>query len=317
MGKAARSRLLLAVALSLGTCGCTPQTFQQIHISVRPVDVLAQQPIVDAVQKGVTYGRELAGAAVALLGIYLWYKAYQGQPWIALLKESLWGTAICAFLLVTSGSFARGPAIWIYHTGQWLGVYFAPPEGYLSSAFQGLLDAEWSILNAMNQPQADASLGGARIAQALASFALTVSGAWFLTCNALASWFVKELASLAYVYLMALFWVVLPLVAWTAILPTTRNVLTGWFKVYISIALWPFFWAIVDQINLALFSASGFGLRGLEASGDYVAMARALAQSQTMFLIFNVTTVIIYAAIVVVSYKIVSGASDSLNAFLK
>jgi hypothetical protein len=307
----------VACGLLLATCGCTPETFQQIHISVKPSEVLSQPPIMEAVQQAARSGAQLAGTAILLLGIYLWYKAYQGQPWITIIKESVWGAVVCAFLLGTSGSFVKGPAIWIYNTGQWLGTAFGPPDGYMQTAFRGLLDNEWALFSAMNQPHDDASLGGVRIAQALSAFATTVNGAQAILLNTLGSWFVKELASLAYVYLMALYWVLLPLVAWTAILPTTRNVVIGWFKCYISIALWPLFWAIADRINLALFASAGFGLRGVTASGDFLEMAKALAQAQTMFLLFNVATVLIYATIPVASYKIVSGASDSMTSLWK
>jgi hypothetical protein len=136
----------------------------------------------------------------------------------------------------------------------------------------------------INQPMDDASQLPVRVAQAVSFVVTGVNGGTLVVLNSPGVWLIKGVVGLAYTYLIALYWVILPFVPWTAILPTTRGVLVGWFRSYISIAFRPMFWGIADQINIALFQTAGFGSKGVAGSSDLVSVTLHLGQSQVMFL---------------------------------
>jgi hypothetical protein len=311
-----KKRLGLVCGLAIGTWACTPDTFQAIQISVKPSEVLTQGPILQAVAQGRVIGSEIASAALLLLGFYLWYQAQKGQPWVTILKESVWGGVIAGWLLATAGNVA-GPEQWIYNAGQWLGTTVGPPDGYMMGQFKGLIQALFQLFQSINQPFDDASQLPVRVAQAVSFVVTGVNGGTLVVLNSLGVWLIKGIAGLAYTYLIALYWVILPFIAWTAILPTTRGVLIGWFRSYISIALWPMFWGIADQINIALFQTAGFGSKGVAGSSDLVSVALHLGQSQVMFLMFNIATLFVYVVVIpVISWKIVSGSSEPVSSLV-
>ena len=69
-----RLRLSLLGGLALAASGCTPEALVQIDASFQANSVLlgsGSSPVLQAVQTANTVGTELAGAAIALLGIYL------------------------------------------------------------------------------------------------------------------------------------------------------------------------------------------------------------------------------------------------------
>ena len=312
-----KKRLLLACAFASITCGCTPDTFQAIQISVKPSELLSQGPILQAVAQGRVIGSEIASTALLLLGLYLWYQAQKGQPWVTILKESIWGGVIAGWLLATAGNVAAGPEQWIYNAGQWLGTTVGPPDGYMMGQYKGLIQALFQLFQSINKPLDDASQLPVRVAQAVSYVVTNLNGGSLIVLNSLGVWLIKGVVGLAYTYLIALYWVILPFVAWTAILPPTRGVLVGWFRSYISIALWPMFWGIADQINIALFQTAGFGSRGVAGSSDLVSVAVHLGQSQVMFLMFNIATLFVYFVVIpVISWKIVSGSSQPVSSLV-
>lgn len=304
--------LIVVGALAVLASGCTPEALQQIHTSIDPAEILFQGPVVEAVQRARALGGELAGAALALLGIYLWYLVKEGRPWVVVLKEAVWGTALCGWALSGAGTLF-GLEGWIYSTGSWLGERFAPDHGLFVQNVLGLVSAQNNLfMTVINHPMDDASNPMVRLAQAVGWFASQQTSALFLVINSLGVLLLKELGRLTYVYLTALYWVLLPLVAWTAILRPTRGVFLGWVRTYVAIALWPMLWGVTDRVALALLMSTGFGLGGVD-QGNVVQVVVALARNQLFYALVNLTTIFVYLGVPVASYKIVSGASASLT----
>jgi hypothetical protein len=97
------------------------------------------------------------------------------------------------------------------------------------------------------------------------------------------------------------------------ILPQTRSVFLGWLKTYISVALWPMFFAFAERLALAIPWSAWMGqFDGAVSSWQ---MATNWLQGELMLVIFNVTFFFVYLSIPIASYLIVSGASRPFRSF--
>ena len=128
-----------------------------------------------------------------------------------------------------------------------------------------------------------------------------------IVVNAVAIHVVKLVLQTSYVFLVAFYWALTPLVAPMAILPQTRHVFRGWVQSYVSVSLWPLFMAIVERLAAAIPWADWMGINGLDV-GDYAGAVTHWAQGQFMLLVLNLVFLLVYVAIPVVSAKLVSGA---------
>ena len=81
----------------------------------------------------------------------------------------------------------------------------------------------------------------------------------------------------------------------------------GWLKTYISVGLWPMFFAFAERLALAIPWSAWIGGAGDVADGWE--MATAWFQGELMLVIFNITFFFVYLSIPVASYLLVSGAS--------
>ncbi len=62
----------------------------------------------------------LAGALTVILCFVRWYRATTAAPWLGVVKEYLFGTLVCIYILATVGT-SGGLDQWIYPAGQSLG----------------------------------------------------------------------------------------------------------------------------------------------------------------------------------------------------
>jgi hypothetical protein len=91
------------------------------------------------------------------------------------------------------------------------------------------------------------------------------------------------------------------------ILPQTRGVFLGWLRTYVSVALWPMFFAFAERLALAIPWSAWIGA-AQSSTGAWDTIVN-ITQGQIMMLIFNITFFFVFLSIPIASYLIVSGAS--------
>ena len=62
----------------------------------------------------------------------------------------------------------------------------------------------------------------------------------------------KMVMQVSYAWLISFYWMLTPMVAPMVILPQTRGVFLGWLKTYVTVALWPMFFAFAERLALAI-----------------------------------------------------------------
>ena len=80
--------------------------------------------------------------------------------------------------------------------------------------------------------------------------------------NAIAIYLMKMVMQVSYAWLISFYWMLTPLVAPMVILPQTRSVFLGWLKTYVSVALWPMFFAFAERL-----ASPSLGARGWDVDG--------------------------------------------------
>src|SRR5262249_52004637 len=98
-----------------------------------------------------------------------------------------------------------------------------------------------------------------------------------------------------------------PIAAPMVILPQTRGVFLGWLKTYVSVALWPMFFAFAERLALAI--PWSVWMNAGQGEKDAWSIATSIAQGQIMLLIFNITFFFVYLSIPIASRLMVCGAS--------
>ena len=117
----------------------------------------------------------------------------------------------------------------------------------------------------------------------------------------------KMVMQVSYAWLISFYWMLTPIVAPMVILPQTRGVFVGWLKTYVSVALWPMFFAFTERLALAIpWTVWMHSSQGAQGTLD---IATSIAQGQIMLLVFNITFFFVYLSIPIASHLIVSGAS--------
>ena len=299
---------LALVLLALSATACTPEILGRVN-AIDVTTVLDSADLRSMVAEGRRVGQVLAGAATVLLCLYCWYRATTGTPWLAVAKEYLFGTLLCAYVLATINTSA-GLDQWIYRAGQSLGELFAPKQGYLLLAHDQAVAQNVKLLLELQAGASEAPSTVKQFLQAVAFTAIQPAAVLGLVTNAVAIHLVKLVLQASYVFLVAFYWTLTPLVAPTAILPQTRHVFRGWVQSYVSVSLWPLFMAIVERLAATIPWADWMGIAGLDV-GDYIGAVTHWGQGQFMLLVLNTVFLLVYVAIPVVSAKLVSGAVRS------
>lgn len=293
------------VALAVVTTACTPEILGRVN-AIDITTVLASGDLGAMVAEGRRVGQVLAGCATVLLCFHCWYRATIGSPWLAVAKEYLFGTILCVYVLTTVNT-PVGLDQWIYRAGQGLGELFAPKAGYLLFAHDQAVSQNVKFLLELQGSAPEAPSLARQFLQSVAFVAIQPVAVLGIVVNAIAIHVVKLVLQASYVFLVAFYWALTPLVAPTVILPQTRYVFRGWVQSYVSVSLWPLFMAIVERLAAAIPWADWMGIDGLGV-GDYFGAVTHWAQGQFMLLVLNVVFLLVYVAIPVVSAKLVSGA---------
>jgi hypothetical protein len=303
-----RLAVLSIVAAALGSTACTPEILGRVN-AIDLKQILANPDLQNAVTVGRHLGQVMGGALTVILCFVCWYRATAGSPWVSVLKEYLLGTMVCVYVLASIGT-PIGLDQWIYQAGQALGEMFAPRGGYLLAAHDHAVAQNVKYLVELQGAAPETPGEVKQFLQAVAFVLIQPSAVLGIVVNAVAIHFIKLVLEATYVFLVAFYWILTPIVAPTAVLPQTRHVFRGWVQSYVSVSLWPFFMGIVERIAADIPWGDWMGTAGLDLN-DYAGAVTHWGQGQFMLLVLNVVFILVYLSIPVVSAKIVSGAVRS------
>jgi hypothetical protein len=298
-------RLGVLIALAVLSTGCTADVLGRMK-GFDVQQIIQSQPVVEAVLKAKSTGRVLAGIEALLLAFVCWYRIHTGAAWLSVTKDWFLGIFVCAYILTTAGT-AAGLERWIWDVGVYLGEQFNPTRGFLMENFdkavgrhaQQILDIQSGVPNMRAEDS--------RALEAIAWQFSNPFTAGLVGVNAIAIYVMKMVMQVSYAWLISFYWMLTPLVAPMAILPQTRSVFLGWLRTYISVALWPLFFAFAERLALAIPWSAWMG--AMDGASDSWTMATNWFQGEIMLLIFNVTFFFVFLSIPIASYMIVSGAS--------
>lgn len=266
---------------------------------------LDQTLVADAIAKAARVGWEIAGTLVVLLGLHCWYRASHGDPWISLLKEYLSGTVV-AIALLESMKAGSGPVDWILRAGLYLGETFAPGDHTLAAVEKVIARYGGIVLDVVQKGTPVPVPTYYRFVEAWQyhlSFPLIAAA---IAANASGIFLMRLILHVAFVWLVAFYRMIGPLAAPFVILPQTRYVFTGWLKTFISIALWPWLFALAERLALAIPYSTWIGTELY--TGEVVSGLRVILQGQLMFFALNVMFFFVYLGIPVAAHLLVSGA---------
>jgi hypothetical protein len=304
--------LLVAVTSS----GCIPPDVVGRMDGLDIDTVLFKSPlIVDAVAIGVRDGAILTSVLLSLLALhcgFLFQNPDRGS-WVEVGKEYLFG-AVTGLLLLGSWKAGGGPFNWIRLIGVSLGTEFRPPSTHVIAVISNfqhkVAELATELTNAKTVGQF-AMQAGYRWLEAFAFILQSPVVALFVAVNGYAIFFMKLMAHAAYAHLMAIYWMMGPIVTPFVIWRPTRFIFWGYLKQFTSIALWPFLFALYERAAVAVPYEAWLGVTAWK--GDPVAAVNGLMQGEIMFLVLNVMTFFIYLGIPVASYLIVSGGAKPLR----
>jgi hypothetical protein len=299
-------RLLTIVCLALACTGCTADVLGRMK-GFDVVQIILSAPVQEAVERARNIGRLVAGIQVLILAFVCWYRVMVGAPWLSVMKDWLVGSLICTLVLTAAGTGA-GLERWIWNLGVWLGETFSPGKGFLMESFDHAVGTHaQQILEIQAGAVPNVRADDSRAIEALAWQFSNPFNAGLVGLNAIAIYIMKMVMQVSYAWLIVFYWMLTPLVAPMVILPQTRGVFVGWLRTYISVALWPMFFAFTERLTLAIPWSAWLGAS--DGARDGWDLATSWFQGEIMLLVFNITFFFVYLSIPVASHLIVSGAS--------
>jgi hypothetical protein len=298
-----RARLGLVFCLAAATAGCTNVVGDLDGLPLRVG--LDQALVKDAVQQAVQVGWKLAGSLVVLLGLYCWYRATHGETWVSLLKDYLLGTVLCVVFL-TGMARGGGPVDWIAAAGIYLGQLFAPGDHALLAVGQIIARYGGIVLAVVQSPSAGAPETAFRFVEAWQYYLSFPVVALAIAANSTGIFLMRLVLHIAFVWLVAFYRMVGPLAVPFVILPQTRHIFLGWLRTFVSIALWPWLFALAERLAVAIPYSTWIGTDLY--TGDLVSGLNVVIQGQIMFLALNVVFFFVYLGIPIAAHLLVSGA---------
>ena len=299
-------RLAVVIVLALLSTGCTADVLGRVR-GFDVLQIIQSQPVVEAVLKAKNTGRVLAGIEALLLAFVCWYRIHTGAAWLSVTKDWFLGIFVCAYVLTTAGT-AAGLERWIWDVGVYLGQQFNPTGGFLMANFDKAVGQHaQQILAIQGGAVPNMRAEDSRALEAVAWQFSSPFTAGLVGVNAIAIYLMKMVMQVSYAWLISFYWMMAPLIAPMVILPQTRSVFLGWLKTYVSVALWPLFFAFAERLALAIPWSAWLG------SGDGAVdgwdLLTNILQGEFMLAVFNILFSFVYLSIPIASYLIVSGAS--------
>lgn len=300
-----RARLALVVVAGVVSAGCTADVLGRMK-GFDVTQIILSQPVVEAVLKARDIGRVLAGIEALLLAFVCWYRIHAGAAWIAVTKDWFAGIFVCAYVLTTAGTPA-GIERWLWDVGVYLGHQFTPGQGFLMENFDKAVGQHGELILGLQKIVPTLGDDERRVVEAVAWQFSSPYVAGLVGLNAIGIYFMKMVMQVSYAWLISFYWMLTPMVAPMVILPQTRGVFVGWLKTYVSVALWPMFFAFAERLAIAIPWAAWLGTG--DGTTDVWGLTVNILQGETMLAIFNITFFFVFLSIPTASYLIVSGAS--------
>jgi len=298
-------RLGVVLVLALVSVGCTADILGRMK-GFDVMQIIRSAPVAEAVQKAKNIGRILAGIEALILAFVCWYRIHAGGHWLSITKDWFLGILVCAIVLTSAGTSA-GLEQWIWRVGVYLGQQFNPGAGFLMENFNRAVGQHSDVILTLQRIAPNLDAETRRMVEAVAWQFSSPFVAGLVGLNAIAIYLMKMVMQVSYAWLISFYWMLTPLVAPMVILPQTRSVFLGWLKTYVSVAIWPLFFAFAERLALAIPWSAWLGQ--FDGAVSTWEMATSWFQGELMLLIFNVTFFLVYLSIPVASYLIVSGAS--------
>jgi len=300
--KLALAAVLVLAALS---SGCTADVLGRMK-GFDVMQIVQSQPVTEAVLKARDVGRLLAGIEALILAFVCWYRIHVGVPWLAITKDWFLGIFVCAYVLTTAGTPA-GLERWVWDVGVYLGQQFNPDRGFLMENFDRAVGQQGELILGLQKIIPTLSDDERRLVEAVGWQFSSPFVAGFVWLNAVAIYIMKMIMQVSYAWLISFYWMLTPMVAPMVILPQTRTVFLGWLRSYISVALWPLFFAFAERLALAIPWSAWLG--AADGTTDVWGLTVNVLQGEMMLFIFNITFFFVFLSIPIASYMIVSGAS--------
>jgi len=300
-----RSRLSLVVVAAVLSAGCTADVLGRMK-GFDVTQIILSQPVVEAVLKARDIGRVLAGIEALLLAFVCWYRIHTGAAWIAVTKDWFGGIFVCAYVLTAAGTPA-GLERWLFDVGVYLGRQFTPDQGFLMENFDKAVGQHGELILGIQRMIPMLSEDVRRLVESIAWQFSSPFVAGFVWLNAVGIYVMKMVMQVSYAWLISFYWMLTPMVAPMVILPQTRGVFLGWLKTYISVALWPMFFAFAERLALAIPWSAWLGVA--DGTTDIWGLTVNVLQGEMMLAIFNISFFFVFLSIPIASYMIVSGAS--------
>ena len=300
-----KARLGLVLSLAFLTAGCTADVLGRLK-GFDVMQIIRSAPVAEAVQKAKTLGSMLAGIEALILAFVSWYRIHTGAPWLAIAKDWFVGIAVCAFILLSAGT-ATGLEQWIWRAGVYLGEQFNPAEGFLIENFNKAVGQHSGLFLHIQRIVPNVRSDEQRAVEAVAWIFSSPYVSAFVGLNAIGIYVMKMVMQVSYAWLISFYWMACPVVAPMVILPQTRGVFLGWLRTYVSVALWPMFFAFAERLALAIPWTAWIGAADSAADGWQV--VTSILQGELMLLIFNIAFFFVFLSIPIASHLIVSGAS--------
>ncbi len=300
-----RTRLTLVVLLASFSAGCTADVLGRMK-GFDVMQIVLSQPVVEAVAKGRNIGRVLAGIEAVILAFVCWYRIQAGAAWIAVTKDWFFGIFVCAYILMTAGTPA-GFERWVWDVGVYLGQQFSTGQGFLMANFDKAVGQQGELILGLQKVIPNLSENDRRLVEAIAYQFSSPFVAGLVWLNAVGIYLMKMVLQVTYAWLISFYWMLTPMVAPMVILPQTRGVFVGWMKSYVSVALWPMFFAFAERLALAIPWSAWLG--SADGTTDIWGLTVNVLQGETMLAIFNIAFFFVFLSIPIASYMIVSGVS--------
>ncbi len=300
-----RVRIGLILLAAVASSGCTADVLGRMK-GFDVMQIIQSQPVVEAVLKARNIGRVLAGIEALILAFVCWYRIHIGATWLSVTKDWFLGILACAYVLTTAGTSA-GLERWVWEVGVYLGQQFTTGQGFLMENFDKAVGQHGELILGLQKIIPTLNDDERRLAEAIGWQFSSPYMAGLVWLNAAGIYIMKMVMQVTYAWLVSFYWMLTPMVAPMVILPQTRNVFLGWLKSYISVALWPMFFAFAERLALAIPWSAWIGAG--DGTMDVWGLAVNILQSEMMLAVFNITFFFVFLSIPIASYMIVSGAS--------
>jgi hypothetical protein len=300
-----RTRLTLVVMAAVLSAGCTADVLGRMK-GFDVTQIILSQPVVEAVLKARDIGRALASIEALLLAFVCWYRIHAGAAWVTVAKDWFAGIFVCAYVLTTAGTPA-GLERWVWDVGAYLGRQFTPGQGFLMENFDKAVGQHGELILGLQKIVPTLGDDQRRVVEAVAWQFSSPYVAGLVGLNAIGIYLMKMVMQVSYAWLISFYWMLTPMMAPMVILPQTRGVFVGWLKTYVSVALWPMFFAFAERLAIAIPWSAWLGAG--DGTTDVWGLTVNILQGETMLAIFNITFFFVFLSIPTASYLIVSGAS--------